>query len=56
MPLHQVSACPFTDRWQWLWFTFDCPEALTHVRLNIKSVRAPADGVQLGHFHLFVHS
>ncbi len=53
--LHTVTACPFSARWQWVWFPLDtsadAPQ-LTAVRLDIHS-NMGADIVQLGHMWLF---
>lgn len=52
--LHKIADCPFTARWQWLWFVLHCPEPISQLRLDIARVRTPSSGVQLGHLHVYV--
>lgn len=53
--LHVLLTCPFTSRWQWVWYEIDARfrgVLFSGVRLEINDVVAPGDGIQLGHFHL----
>ncbi len=49
--LHRVEDAAFVDRWQWLWFAL-APATVSELRLVIRRVRWPGDGVQLGHLRL----
>jgi hypothetical protein len=53
--LHTVESCPFTDRWQWVWY--DVSKQAKDVlfdafKLTISAVRSSGEGLQLGHLHI----
>jgi hypothetical protein len=57
--LHDVTTCPFTRRWQWLWYDV-APDAggmdLRSVRIEILKPRRYEGCIQLGHLMFEGHS
>ena len=50
-----VSSCPFTDRWEWVWYPTGPDMArvpVTAIRLVVHCVRRKGEHLQLGHLHV----